>query len=96
MIWCPVEGLAPVALEPHQRRTAPGGLYRQAGRIESGTGGGGVARNRQLNTSWDVVLVPDGTPEEAEAAARRPRRMVARWILRNARNETGNHGENRE
>jgi hypothetical protein len=55
-----------------------------------------VARNRQLNTSWDVVLVPDGTPEEAEAAARRARRMVARWILRNARNETGNHGENRE
>ncbi|MFZ5823605.1 MAG: hypothetical protein ACOY94_04635 [Bacillota bacterium] len=51
---------------------------------------------KQLNTDWNVVLVPDGTLEEAEAAARRARRLVARWILRNSRNEKGNQGKNRE
>jgi hypothetical protein len=48
-----------------------------------------VTGRRRLNTNWTLVLVPDGTLEEAETATRRARRMVARWILRNARNEEG-------
>gem|GEM_PF-4699664 len=35
---------------------------------------------RQQN--WEVVLVPDAAPAEAEAAAWEARRLVAQWILR--------------
>lgn len=55
-----------------------------------------MTRKRQINTNWNVVVVPDGTLEEAQAAAVRARRLVARWILRNSRNEKGNLGKYRE
>lgn len=31
---------------------------------------------------WEVVLVPDAVPDEAEAAAQEARRLVAQRILR--------------
>lgn len=37
---------------------------------------------RKAGAVWLVTVVPDGTDAEAEAAARRARRLMAEWIRR--------------
>lgn len=55
-----------------------------------------MARRAQRNTGWTVVLLPDGTREEAEAAARRARRLVATWIIKNAQDNQDDNLDNTE
>ncbi|HEY8347612.1 MAG TPA: hypothetical protein VIL07_10120 [Symbiobacteriaceae bacterium] len=41
-----------------------------------------MPRQPKPRTEWVVEVIGGAAPEEAEAAARQARRMVARWILR--------------